>query len=396
MQGSGNLSLSNTAAAAVTLNVGGNNASTIFSGNLSGGSLTKIGAGTLTLSGNVTLAGTATVSGGAVNQSAGYLQGPAVVVDGGAYNLSGTGIILATSEYVGCAGSGAFNQSGGTNMITDALYLGTNPGSNGSYNLVGGLLVVSSILQGSGSSPLNISGGSLTGLGNGITFSLPIVLAASGGSTFDTASSSLTVDGPVSGNGALIKTGPGTLVLSGPDSYRGGTYVYAWHAGRVQRERPRRGDQFDRRCSTGQRPSVLRPAPCRGRRRWRLRPARSRFPNRPLVLLAVGSLLAFAACWRRNSKFGRVKWTVVGLALAWRLLVATHEHGQLRSPGAMQPRLRTGTRLPTGAARCRAARILAFSRPLRTIRSPPLRRLPPLVESGTSAPATSRSVERVP
>ena len=74
---------------------------------------------------------------------------------------------------------------------------------------------------------LNISGGSLTGLGNGITFSLPIVLAASGGSTFDTASSSLTVDGPVSGNGDLIKTGPGTLVLSGPDSYRGGTYVYA-------------------------------------------------------------------------------------------------------------------------------------------------------------------------
>ena len=47
-------------------------------------------------------------------------------------------------------GLGAFNQSGGTNMITDALYLGTNPGSNGSYNLVGGLLVVSSILQGSG------------------------------------------------------------------------------------------------------------------------------------------------------------------------------------------------------------------------------------------------------
>ena len=48
LQGSGNLTLNNTTPAAVALSVGGNNASTTFSGGLSGsGSLTKLGAGML-------------------------------------------------------------------------------------------------------------------------------------------------------------------------------------------------------------------------------------------------------------------------------------------------------------------------------------------------------------
>ncbi len=73
---------------------------------------------------------------------------------------------------------------------------------------------------------MNITGGSLTGLAGGVTFSLPIVMGSSGsGAIFDTSGSSLSVPSPISGPGDLVKMGPGTLVLSGSDSYLGGTYV---------------------------------------------------------------------------------------------------------------------------------------------------------------------------
>ena len=58
--------------------------------------------------------------------------------------LSATGTLYYTSpagEYVGYSGTGTFTQSGGTNAIANALYLGYNAGSSGTYNLSGsGLL----------------------------------------------------------------------------------------------------------------------------------------------------------------------------------------------------------------------------------------------------------------
>ncbi len=69
LAGSGDLALENDAAtpAAITLNVGGDNADTTYSGNLSGpGSLIKVGSGTLILSGDNSYMGGTTFDGGAV------------------------------------------------------------------------------------------------------------------------------------------------------------------------------------------------------------------------------------------------------------------------------------------------------------------------------------------
>src|SRR6185437_12863129 len=65
LTGSQNLILNNTDAAAVALTLGGNNSTTSYSGNLSGsGSLTKIGTGALTLTGNNNFSGAMNGNGG--------------------------------------------------------------------------------------------------------------------------------------------------------------------------------------------------------------------------------------------------------------------------------------------------------------------------------------------
>ena len=57
----------------------------------------------------------------------------------GTYHLGGTGSISSNYQYIGYSGTGCFTQSGGSNLIYQTLYLGYNPGSSGTYLLLGGL-----------------------------------------------------------------------------------------------------------------------------------------------------------------------------------------------------------------------------------------------------------------
>jgi fibronectin-binding autotransporter adhesin len=189
LQGSGDLSLSNASAAGVTLSVGSNNASTTFSGGLSGnGSLTKNGSGTFTVTGSNTYSGDTTVYAGtlqilagqlpAANEYVGKYSTASVVHSGGTnlvssalylgyssgngtYNLSGSGQLSAPTEYIGSTyygfnswydghfwhwtyyanpGNGTFTQSGGTNAVSGTLYVGEGNGSVGTYTLSSGQL----------------------------------------------------------------------------------------------------------------------------------------------------------------------------------------------------------------------------------------------------------------
>ena len=90
------------------------------------GAITAPSGGTINLSGGLTLSGTGTVSLGFGNLTTNDLTS----------GISG-GLLSVGNHYVGSGGTGLFTQSGGTNTISNSLYLGNNAGDSGTYNLSG-------------------------------------------------------------------------------------------------------------------------------------------------------------------------------------------------------------------------------------------------------------------
>ena len=127
LEGNGNFSLSTTNGA-TRLTVGGNNATTTYSGVLSGsGSLVKVGGGELTLSGFNTMTGGLTISGGTV----------ALVASGGTGTLpNNTNIYVNSSAELLINGADSLGYNPGTNIyLTDGLVSVTS-GNRGSFNII--------------------------------------------------------------------------------------------------------------------------------------------------------------------------------------------------------------------------------------------------------------------
>jgi hypothetical protein len=201
---------------------------------LSGGSLAisgnffvgDLGTGTFTQT-----AGTNTVTVGS-----NYFLIGAVANSNGTYNLSGTGAVSAGDEYVGDSGTGAFNQSGGTNTLATghSLYLGFTAGSSGTYTLsgagslsvsnfeyvgdsstgtfnqIGGTNTVQNLYlgQAAGSSGMyTLSGGTLNGNNEAI--------GVSGSATFNHSGGTNNAGSLVIGNGSSPTSPSATYNLSG-------------------------------------------------------------------------------------------------------------------------------------------------------------------------------------
>lgn len=124
LSGTSNQVLADTAGLAVKLNVGSNNASTTYSGILSGpGLLNKSGSGTLTLTGNNTYAGTTTVNAGTLSLGSAYLKDTVAVtiasgaildLPHGATDVVGSLVIAGVAQpegVYGAIGSAAANQT---------------------------------------------------------------------------------------------------------------------------------------------------------------------------------------------------------------------------------------------------------------------------------------------
>ena len=155
---------------------------------------------------------------GGTHSVAGFL-----FVNAANYGLSAGLLSVGADEYVGFGQSAVFNQSGGTHQVTSGgLNLGLN-GTTGTYNLGGGLLVVSQLNPGSGQAVFNFNGGTLQAAGP-LATSMPMTLGGSG-ATLDTAGNSVTLAAQLSGSGCLTEVGGGLLVLSNTNTYTGNTTV---------------------------------------------------------------------------------------------------------------------------------------------------------------------------
>lgn len=77
-----------------------------------------------------------------------------------------------------------------------------------------------------GTGPLTVNAGVLQAAADGLVIGNGVTLAAES-VTVDTQANALTLSGAISGAGQLAKVGAGTLTLSGPNAYAGGTDVLA-------------------------------------------------------------------------------------------------------------------------------------------------------------------------
>jgi autotransporter-associated beta strand protein len=206
LSGTQNLPLENTTPAPVALNIGGNNSSNAYSGNLTdtgnGASLTVSGTGTQTLSGVSTYTGSTTNGAGStlIIGGAGQLGGGNYA---GAINNSGTLNYNSTANQIlsgVISGAGALNQNGASTLSLNGVntYSGQTGIGTGSTLAIGGAGQL-----GSGNYAQNIT---------------------DNGSFNYNSTANQVLSGIISGSGAINATGTGKLTLSSANpSFTGAT-----------------------------------------------------------------------------------------------------------------------------------------------------------------------------
>ncbi|KQV04380.1 autotransporter outer membrane beta-barrel domain-containing protein [Devosia sp. Root105] len=146
----GNPQTMNTAAGSAQLTLGGNNASTTFSGVLAGkGQLIKTGTGTLTLSGSNTFTGTTTVSGGGLNVL-GTLLSSVTAESGARLGGNGTygaisvgdGAVLAPGNSIGAVTTGGLTLDAGSIYEVELSDGGNTAGTHNDITHVTGTATV--------------------------------------------------------------------------------------------------------------------------------------------------------------------------------------------------------------------------------------------------------------
>ncbi len=257
LAGSTGISLVNNTSAVVALTVGSNNATTAYSGTLSGGgSLTKNGTGSLSLTGTNTFTGPTTVNAGTMAISGGSALSDASPVT---VHTAGT-LAVNTSETIGSlsgdSGSSVALGSNVTLTVNDTdttTFAGVISGATGSLtkiatgtltlsgaNTYGGLTLVTNGTLALGannvlatSSRLTVNGGTFALNANQNTVSAVSLLsgnitgpgALTSTSDFDLQSGLVTAT--LSGTVGANKTTSGTVTLSGTNTYTGATIVTA-------------------------------------------------------------------------------------------------------------------------------------------------------------------------
>lgn len=225
------------------LTVGSNNISTEVSGIIAGtgGSLVKTGTGTLKLSGSNTFSGGVTLSAGTLGLANNNALGTGMLTTYGGTVAYADGVTIGnavdlrgSTTFDIAAGSatqaGAIGQTGGAFGIvktgTGTLTLSGNNAFTGGVTLNAGTLRLANN-NALGANVLTTYGGTVA-YADGVSIGNAIDLR--GSTTLDVATGSATQAGAIGETGGsfgIVKTGAGTLILSGASTYTGGTTINA-------------------------------------------------------------------------------------------------------------------------------------------------------------------------
>ena len=170
---------------------------------LSGGKITLVPGD----NGNITLA--TSPSTGVVNQSGGSLTN------------------TVSQTWVAESANGTWNLNGGTDVLGLVL-LTRDSGAVGAFNLNGGDLFATQIIDSGGGGTFNFNGGTLHALTNSSNFlqASQGVIVEAGGAAINTEGHDITISQTLAnGGGGLTKLGAGSLTLPGNLSYSGPTLV---------------------------------------------------------------------------------------------------------------------------------------------------------------------------
>lgn len=193
--------------------------------NLTGASdLVKTDLGTLVLSGANSYTGNTVLNAGTLSVSADGNLGQAaggLVFNGGVLRVTGTNFTATSRAVTWDSNGGGFDIENAANSFTLSQALG---GIGGFTKLGAGTLILTGANSYSGGT--TISAGTLQVGAGGTTGEITGTVVNNSRLAFN-RSDSVTFAGAISGSGSLTQMGPGTLILTGTNSYTGGTVISA-------------------------------------------------------------------------------------------------------------------------------------------------------------------------
>jgi fibronectin-binding autotransporter adhesin len=150
-------------------------------------------------------------------------------MNGGLLDMSGDNLSVGWGNEAGT--TGVVNQVGGVMTNLNEIRIPTTGGGSGLgvYTLSGGsvYLLGGGIVNDGPSYEINLGGGTVGAEANWSSFLNMNLTNLNGSVTFNPAGNTITLSGALSGNGGLIVTNSGILVLSGLNNYTGDTVVNA-------------------------------------------------------------------------------------------------------------------------------------------------------------------------